>query len=65
MAVEARFVIRLRNDDSVHGTLKVKRADGLWHTIGVFDLRADEWAELARFCDRKGIEILTEAEDRR
>lgn len=61
---EAKFVIRISADESVHGRLKVKRDDGLWHTIGVFDFLPDEWAELAPFCDRQGIAIVSEAEER-
>jgi hypothetical protein len=63
MSVEARFVVRYREDQSVHGRLKLKRGDR-WHVVGVFDFNGEEWAELAQFCDRQGIEIRDAAEER-
>jgi hypothetical protein len=43
--------------------LKIRRG-GEWHTVGVFDLSGEEWAELAPFCVRLGIEVRDESQER-
>jgi hypothetical protein len=61
--IQARLIVREREDGSVHVRLNARRA-GEWHTVGIGDFRAEEWVKVAAFCADHGVPILREGEVR-